>query len=158
MMKKAMPVMGGIVLILCPLAGTAICPLAGVAMLLWVFWDELGGLVSAVYDDRCVIKTRQALKSSCHADVGIFYAHALATRAREERLRRSRRWTGSLPGRLAAAKRGVRRALAGMEERTLSAIATAKFCIADFNSDGRSGSGEEAEVSLAVETDTWQGA
>ena len=63
-------------------------PVAGVLVLLWVFWEDMGGLALELYDDYGVGRAERGLSRDLHADVSAYHAHLMA--ARRERLRRER--------------------------------------------------------------------
>ena len=57
---------------------------------LWMFWEKLGNMTLAAYDDYHLRKTEEALKGSLNANVDGYYVHMLTMRSKAERERRSR--------------------------------------------------------------------
>lgn len=148
--KRTMAVLGGMLLLF--------YPLAGVAVVLWVFWDDLCGLTLAVHDDRCLARARKALKRSVHAEVLVSHAHAVAEEAREARRKEPRRWSGMLRGRFLEATRLALGAWEGLGPRTSSAASAVRICFAYLGRGGRPTIPRPVEVPVAVNTDNWQGA
>ena len=58
----------------------AFYPLTGALLLLIVFWHDLSDTALSVYDYFRIEHARRALRQDLHADVGIFYAHAISRR------------------------------------------------------------------------------
>ena len=74
-------------------AGLMVLPSPGFAVLLfflWMFWEKLGNLTLAAYDDYQLRKTEEALQGSLNANVDGYYVHMLTMRSKAERERRSR--------------------------------------------------------------------
>ena len=91
-----------------------------VVVLLWAFWEELGDLTLAAWDDYHLRRTGKALRTKKHhADVSGYYVHVLAMQNRVDRERKARwkamrkrifSWMGLFPGRTASsARNSVRR-------------------------------------------------
>ena len=55
-----------------------------------MFWEKLGNMTLAAYDDYHLRKTEEALKGSLSANVEGYYVHMLAMRSKAERERQSR--------------------------------------------------------------------
>jgi hypothetical protein len=65
--------------------------LIAVFVLLWAFWEELGDLTLAAWDDYHLGRTKKAFKTEGHhANVSGYYAHVLTMQNRVDRERKAR--------------------------------------------------------------------
>ena len=72
-------------------------PVTGVLVLLWVFWEDMGGLALELYDDYEVGRAERGLSRDLHADASAYHAHLMAERRERARRERAgvawRRWS-----------------------------------------------------------------
>jgi len=139
--NRALAVLGGVLLV--------IFPLAGVAILLWVFRDNLGSLTLEVHDDRRLARTSKALKRSLHSDVDAYHALAVSVRAREARRKEP---PATARARLAASTLFAVAVWDKMGQKARSAASIARLCIAYF---GRERRPAPERVPVVVQTDNW---